>query len=133
MTITFKSGWNSLDNNGYFIEIRDPTNWRGVPKQLRANESNIETIIRCIPDRADEIRGDHISDVVESVKTGNLEVVKGVHEDRWARQLGKHITVQLGAPYLDTYHLYGEYDGNPLVLAWIVSYISMGIPMKINP
>lgn len=131
MAITFKAGWNSTENNDYFIQVPgDPDNWRDKGKKLRANESNIETIIGKIPGEADSIKGDHISDVINSIKTGGVEVVKGIHNDSWSSVLGKHITVQLGDPYLDIYHLYGQYYLKQF--RWIVTYISKGIPLKIN-
>ncbi len=130
MAITFKSGWNDAGNNDYFVEIPgNPDNWHDKGKKLRANESNIETIIEKVPGEAATIKGDNISDVVNSIKTGSVEVVKGIHADGWASMLGKHITVQLGAPYLDTYHLYGKYYLSSF--RWVVTYISKGFPLKI--
>ena len=136
MTIEFGKddtgkAWNDPANNDYFIEVPgDPENWRDKGRKLRANESNIETIIGKIPGDAATIKGDHIGDVVDSIKDGVVTVVKGIHADSWAKVLGKHITVKLGAPYLDTYHLYGKYYANQL--RWIVTYISKGMPLKIN-
>ena len=135
MAITFGNdslglSWNNDTNNEYFIEIPgDPGNWRDKGKRMRANESNIETILLKIPGDASAIKGDHISDVVDSLKSGEVKVVKGIHSDKWASALGKHITVQLGEPYLNTYHLYGAYYLREL--RWKVTYISQGMPLKI--
>jgi hypothetical protein len=136
MAITFGRddtgrAWNDPANNEYFIELPgDPDNWRVKGRKLTANESNIETIIQKIPGDAATIKGDHIRDVVDSINNGEVVVVKGVHGDGWAVRLGKHITVKLGAPYLDTYHLYGSYF--PEFTRWTVTYISKGMPLKIN-
>ena len=35
MAITFKAGWNSTENNDYFIQVPgDPDNWRDKGKKL---------------------------------------------------------------------------------------------------
>ncbi len=136
MAITFGKydlgrAWDHPDNNTVFIDVPgDPDSWRAPRRRLTANESNIETIIARIPAGQSKIMGDGVEAVATSVASGSVVVVKGIHPDRLERHLGKHITVQLGAPYLDTYLLYGKY--HVAQLSWIVSYISKGMPLKIN-
>jgi hypothetical protein len=77
-----------------------------------------------------QIGGNGVHDVVECLQNDkDIKVTRGIHPDKWEKELGKHITVELPGPYLDTYHLYGWFipDKN----RWIVRSVYRGTPLKV--